>query len=247
MALTPGSNTIEGPNGELHAHVWAADTIDGDRPILAIHGVDGSHRAWLHAAEKLGGARSLIAVDLRGRGASSPNGPFGVTAHVEDMVAVLDAADVAPVTVLGHSFGGHVAAKLAADRPDLVTAVVLADGGAPRVVPDEMTPEALVAGALSNIIPNLSDKPYPVNAAAVEADFTSMVVDPVGARPLYGVVAPIHLLQAELGVAPGLPPIVPDVVVDELVAAGLDITVVKVDGATHFSVLDAPSLAEALI
>lgn len=246
MTLTEGSNTIDGPNGQLHVYLWPARTSEADRPILAIHGVDGSSAVWSRAAEELDGVRSVLAVDLRGRGASTLSGPFGVAAHVDDLVALLENAAIGPVTVVGHSFGGHVAARLGADRPDLVSSLVLVDGGAPRVVPDAMTPEDAVAGALSNIVPKLADKPHPVTQASVEADFASMVIDPVAARALFEVTVPVHLLQAELGVAPGLPPVIPDAVVEELTTAGLELTVDKVEGATHFSVLDAPALIAAL-
>ena len=246
MALTAGSNTIDGPHGGLHIHVWPAATAEGDRPIVAVHGVDGSHQSWGGVAEALAGRRTLIAVDLRGRGSSSHEGPFGVTAHAEDLAAVLDAAGLDGVTLLGHSFGGHVVARLAADRPAGLAGVVLVDGGPPRLVPEGMTPEALVAGALSNIVPNLGSKPYPVTSDAVEADFASMVIDPAAARALFDVTIPVHLLRAEFGVAPGLPPVVPDVVVAELEAAGLTLVHEVVRDVTHFSILGDPALIAAL-
>lgn len=246
MALTAGSNLIDGPHGRLHVHVWSASNVDDDIPIVAVHGVDGSHQSWAGAVDALGGARTVIAVDLRGRGDSSHAGPFGVVAHAEDLAAVVDAAAVPEVTLLGHSFGGHVVARLAADRPSGIAGLVLVDGGPPRVVPTDMAPEALVAGALSNIVPNLGSKPYPVSQEAVEYDFASMVVEQAAARALFDVTVPIHLLRAELGVAPGLPPVVPDAVVAELEAAGVSLVDEVVSGVTHFSILGDPALLAAL-
>jgi len=156
------------------------------------------------------------------------------------------AADDGAVTLLGHSFGGHVVARLAADRVDRLAAVVLVDGGPPRVVPNDMAPEALVAGALSNIVPNLGSKPYPVSAEAVEYDFASMVVEQAAARALFDVRIPVQLLRAELGVAPGLPPVVPDAVVAELHAAEVPLTDEVIAGVTHFSILGDPALLTAL-
>lgn len=246
MALTPGSNTIDGPHGEVHAFVWPATDAANDRPIIAVHGVDGNHLAWAGIADSLAGSRTLIALDLRGRDASSHEGPFGVVAHAQDLAAVVDAAEGDAVTLLGHSFGGHVVARLAADRPAGLASVVLVDGGPPRVVPDEMAPEALVAGALSNIVPNLGSKPYAISREAVEYDFASMVVETAAARALFDVTIPVHLLRAELGVAPGLPPVVPDAVVAELESAGVSLTDEVVPEVTHFSILGAPALAAAL-
>jgi len=246
MALTAGSNTIDGPHGQLHIHVWPAADPANDRPIVAVHGVDGSHESWSGVAEAVAGTRTLIAFDLRGRGASSHEGPFGVVAHANDLAAVIDAVAAAEVTLLGHSFGGHVVARLAADRPAGVAGVVLVDGGPPRVVPEDMAPEALVAGALSNIVPNLGAKRYPITAEAVEYDFASMVVEHAAARALFAVTVPVYLLRAELGVAPGLPPVVPDAVVAELEAAGVVMSDQVVPGVTHFSILADPALTAAL-
>ena len=246
MRFTAGSNTIDGPQGTIHVHVWPGAATAGDRPIVAVHGVDGSAQSWSGVADALGGTRTLMAVDLRGRGSSSHDGPFGVEAHAADLAAVVDAVGLDEVTLLGHSFGGHVVARLAADRPGGVGDVVLVDGGPPRVVPDDMAPEALVAGALSNIVPNLGAKPYPISREAVEYDFASMVVEAAAARALFDVTVPVHLLRAELGVAPGLPPVVPDAVVAELVAAGVAVADQVVSDVTHFSILGDPALIEAL-
>lgn len=246
MALIAGSNTIDGSHGSLHVYVWPALSREGDRPIVAVHGVDGNHQAWAGLAEALAGSRTLIALDLRGRGDSSHDGPFGVVAHAKDLAAVVDAAEVSELTLVGHSFGGHVVARLAADRPAGIADVVLVDGGPPRVVPEDMAPEALVAGALSNIVPNLGAKPYKVTPEAVEYDFASMVVESAAARALFDVTVPVRLLRAELGVAPGLPPVVPDAVVAELEAAGVVLTDELVGDVTHFSILADPALAAAL-
>jgi len=68
MALTAGSNTINGPHGELHVYVWPAAAIEDDRPIVAVHGVDGSHQSWAGVAGAHSRRRSFIAFDLRGPG-----------------------------------------------------------------------------------------------------------------------------------------------------------------------------------
>lgn len=247
MALAEGSNTIEGAYGSLHLHVWPGEGA----PLVAIHGIDGSHRSWSPIAEALHGERPLVAVDLRGRGDSSPSGPFGVAAHADDVAHVVDttvatfsASD--GVVVLAHSFGCHVAARVAVAHSSVVESLLLVDGGPPRVVPDGMTAEEYVAGALANIVPNLGAKTYPVAASAVEADFSSMVMNPIGSMSLHDVTVPVHLLRAEFGVAPGLDPVVPDAVVADLVRAGVDLTHDVVAGTNHFSILESAQLVETI-
>jgi pimeloyl-ACP methyl ester carboxylesterase len=98
--------------------------------VLAVHGITASSFAWLAVAAALGDDVALIAVDLRGRGESrSLPGPFGLDAHVADLIAVLDALDLEQPVVLGHSMGAYVAARLGVRHPDPASRLVLVDGG----------------------------------------------------------------------------------------------------------------------
>lgn len=119
-------------------------------PVLAIHGITASHRAWAPVAAAYAGP--LIAPDLRGRGDSgSLPGPYGMAAHADDCVAVLDAHDIERATVVGHSMGGFVAAVLAHRHPSRVDRLVLVDGGAPLTVPDGADLETLLGPAVRRL------------------------------------------------------------------------------------------------
>ena len=98
--------------------------------VLALHGWMRSHRDFDEVLEGV----EAIAVDLPGFGAA-PAPPEGwSTAEYADWVApVLDELAPRPV-VLGHSFGGRVAAQLAARHPDRIGALVLS--GVPHLVAD---------------------------------------------------------------------------------------------------------------
>ena len=161
-----------------------------------------------------------------------------MAAHADDVVALLRAEFTESVTLAGHSFGGHVAARVAADHPDLVAQLVLVDGGLPRLVPESMTPDALCDAALGNILANLEGKGC--SSEAVDADFRSMVTDPAGARPIFDVTVPTALVRAELGVAPTLPAVVPQQVVANVSASDIVMTDAVVAGATHFSIISEP-------
>ena len=103
--------------------------------VLLIHGMTSSHMVYRAVAREL--ARSarhicVLAPDLRGRGRSANvPGPYGIAAHIADLIAVLDHAGVDRAIVVGHSIGGDVAARFAADHPERTAAVVLLDGGVP--------------------------------------------------------------------------------------------------------------------
>jgi pimeloyl-ACP methyl ester carboxylesterase len=98
--------------------------------VLAIHGITSSSHSWVAVADALGDRAELAAVDLRGRGRSSTlPPPFGIGAHVQDMVAVLDHLGSERAVVVGHSLGAYIAAALAEAHPDRVGSLVLVDGG----------------------------------------------------------------------------------------------------------------------
>lgn len=95
-----------------------------------MHGITSSSRSWIAVARQLEGRATLVALDLRGRGASrSLPGPFGMAAHARDTLAVLDALGLERPVLAGHSLGAYVVARLAAEHPERASAVVLVDGG----------------------------------------------------------------------------------------------------------------------
>jgi pimeloyl-ACP methyl ester carboxylesterase len=98
--------------------------------VLAIHGITSSSRTWLAVARQLGERATLLAVDLRGRARSSElPPPYGLDAHVRDMVAVLDHFGLERAVIAGHSLGAYIAARLAVEKPERVDALALVDGG----------------------------------------------------------------------------------------------------------------------
>jgi lipase len=121
---------VEG--GELRVARSGPPIEEAATVVLAIHGVASSHVIWRGVARELtrDGRTALLAPDLRGRGRSVElPGPFGMAAHVSDLLAVLDDAGASEVVLLGHSLGAYVATGFAAAHPERVSAAVLLDGG----------------------------------------------------------------------------------------------------------------------
>jgi pimeloyl-ACP methyl ester carboxylesterase len=100
---------------------------------LLVPGMASAAASWLDApgfvdalSEK--GARSVVAVSLRGRGGSEcPETGWTPEAHHADLTAVIAAEGIAPCHVIGHSVGGSYAIGLALERPDLVASLVVGD------------------------------------------------------------------------------------------------------------------------
>lgn len=116
------------------------------KPILAIHGITSSNRAWQSFADVMvPNGYTIFAVDLRGRGRSNQlPGPFGMEEHARDMVKVLDHLKLDHVEVIGHSMGGFVAIALLGIAPERVARTILVDGGIPLALPPGFTVEMIM-------------------------------------------------------------------------------------------------------
>jgi lipase len=117
---------------------------EGPDPVVCLHGITAQHRAFNAAARYLGPSLGLVGVDLRGRGDSDkPESGYSLEAHAADVVRVLDHLGLQSAVLAGHSMGAFVALKTALLFPERVRALVLLDGGWPRVEssPTEMTEE----------------------------------------------------------------------------------------------------------
>ena len=127
-------------------------------PVLLIHGVTSSNRAFqLFADSLIARGKAPFAVDLRGRGDSNNlQAPFGMKQHAADMAAVIDHFGWNKPDVIGHSMGGFVAAALVGLFADKVGEVVFADGGVPLPMPPGMTVEQIMPFVLGPAMTRLA-------------------------------------------------------------------------------------------
>jgi lipase len=125
--------------------------------VLGMHGTTGSHRSLAAVARHLA-ARGItfLVPDLRGRGASGAlPGPYGLNAHVADLVAVLDHWGAERAVLAGHSLGAWVAARAAAAHPQRSAGVVLIDGGLSLRLPGGIDPDAVLDSVLGPALARL--------------------------------------------------------------------------------------------
>ena len=133
-----------------------AEGGEGAPAVLGVHGITSSSRTWVAVARELRGRASLIAVDLRGRGASNAlGGPYGLAAHAQDVLAVLDALELERAVLLGHSLGAYVVARVAAENPTRVSSVVLVDGGLRIPGTEGVDPQAFLDAFLGPAVARL--------------------------------------------------------------------------------------------
>lgn len=103
-------------------------------PVLLLHGLSDSWSSFSRFMDHLPSDLRLIAVDLRGHGASSkPTTGYGIPVLAHDVAVILDSLKLDRVVVVGHSMGSLVAQHLVAQRPNRASGLVLigaARGGA---------------------------------------------------------------------------------------------------------------------
>jgi lipase len=108
----------------LNTEEWGSP---GGTPVLCLHGVTGHAGRYRRLAERLPGRR-VVGIDLRGHGRSTWSAPWGIDAHVADLVETAESLGVAGGAAwVGHSFGGRLVAELAAREPERVERAVLID------------------------------------------------------------------------------------------------------------------------
>jgi pimeloyl-ACP methyl ester carboxylesterase len=151
--------TIAYDNPPVHLKAMAAG--NGERLVL-LPGLGRASSDLLPLAEIM--VRSEYSVLLpEPRGISVSRGPLdGLTLHdlAADVAALLEAWTGGPATIIGHAFGNRIARTLAADRADLVSAVVLLSSSG------KLQPTPEIADAIR--LAQAPDTPQEVRRAAVQ-------------------------------------------------------------------------------
>lgn len=104
----------------------AAERREGSGvPLVLLHGFGGSRRDWDTVVAALPASQPLVAYDQRGFGGSDAAAGQAY-AHAEDLLALLDALEIAQADLCGLSLGGSTALTFALDHPHRVRRLVLA-------------------------------------------------------------------------------------------------------------------------
>ena len=101
------------------------------RTLVFSNSLGTDFRIWDPLLAHLPAEWRVIRYDKRGHGLSDlPDGDWGMAEHVADLAGLLDGLGITGAVVCGLSVGGMIAQGLAAERPDLVRALILCDTGA---------------------------------------------------------------------------------------------------------------------
>ncbi len=110
---------------QLHTQRWG-----GEDPhcVVCVHGLVQHGRIFEGLAQRLvAKGRSVLAVDLRGHGASGRKPPWDLDTHVSDVIQTLEEAGVERIDWVGHSYGGRIVADAATRLGERSERLVLLD------------------------------------------------------------------------------------------------------------------------
>jgi sigma-B regulation protein RsbQ len=101
---------------------------DGPRHVLFVHGFQNAASTWAAAMNRLPGGFTAFAPDLPGCGASDRPESWErctLDAYARDVASVIEACGLVRPVLVGHSFGGGIGLRVALDRPELISGLVL--------------------------------------------------------------------------------------------------------------------------
>ena len=128
--IGPSSSFYVSQRLRMHYVDWGNESAP---PLLLIHGGKDHARSWDWVARDLRRDFHVIAPDLRGHGDSAwaIGGSYAIAEFVFDVVQLVDALQLAPLAIIGHSLGGAVSLHYTGMFPRNVRKLVAIEGLGP--------------------------------------------------------------------------------------------------------------------
>jgi esterase len=101
-------------------------------PLVCVHGTLGDFRTWSAVLGPLSKKRRVISLSLRHFFPEHWDGvgdDYLMAQHVSDVIGFIEKLASGQVDLMGHSRGGHLAFRVAEQRPDLLRKLILAEPG----------------------------------------------------------------------------------------------------------------------
>lgn len=111
---------------DLHYREYG-QPLDGQPPLIFLHGLFGSSANWHSIARRLEDRFHVIVPDLRNHGRSPWVEAMGYPEMAADALVMMDKLNVAQVMLIGHSMGAKAAMWLALEQPQRVDRLMAVD------------------------------------------------------------------------------------------------------------------------
>jgi pimeloyl-ACP methyl ester carboxylesterase len=170
-------------------------------PVVMLHGITDSWRSFEGVLPHLPRQWQVVLPSQRGHGASDkPDGGYRSRDFAADVAELIEHLQLPPVVLVGHSMGAAVAMQLAAERPELVRALVSVGGFAsfsdkaelaafidstigpltdpiPRALADEFQRSTLAHAVDESFLQSMIEQSLRVPAAVWRAAFAGLLDD----------------------------------------------------------------------
>ncbi len=123
--------------------------------LVLLHGWGGQWKSWFPIIEGLKSRFALVVPDLPGFGETPLEQAMSLDDYAHEVVVMLTVLKLKNVVLIGHSFGGAVAVKIASTRPELVKQLFLVDSSGIRPQRSMMKKAWIGAVKLGNILLDL--------------------------------------------------------------------------------------------
>ncbi len=144
----------------IHLH-YRLDGPEDGVPVVFANSLGTDFRVWDKLLPHLPAGLRILRYDKRGHGLSdAPDAPYFMGDLVADAAALMDHVGMKEALFIGLSIGGMIAQGLAAERPDLVRAMVLSDTGA-KIGTEQMWAEriaAVRAGGIASLADSILER-----------------------------------------------------------------------------------------
>jgi pimeloyl-ACP methyl ester carboxylesterase len=166
----PPSEFIEVAGVRLHVR----DTGPKDAPaLLLLHGFGSSLQTWDAWAQVLQADHRVVRFDLPGAAltGADPTGNYSDERGVQIIAALMDRLGIQRATIVGHSMGGRLAWRFAAEQPQRVDKLVL-------VAPDGYASPGFEYGKAPEVTPLVRLMQYVLPRAVVGMSLKPAYADP---------------------------------------------------------------------
>ncbi len=106
-------------------------------PMVLLHGTANRWQAFQSIIPELSARWKIYAPDFRGHGRSEHTDQYGFGYYLEDTMSFLKNVVGEPAVLFGHSLGGRIATKIAAEYPEIIRAIILGDSSLNEPTPSD--------------------------------------------------------------------------------------------------------------
>ena len=181
-AMTAEAKTANAPSKSGHLAInglnYYYEIHGAGEPLLLLHGGLGSINMFGPVLPMLAKGRQVIGVDLQGHGRTAlGDRPLSIEALGDDMAALVKELGYSQLDVMGYSFGGGIALRMAVQHPQAIRrlAIVSAGFASDGYYPEILAAQATVGDGLAEMMkPTPMYQSYAAIAPKVE-DFPKLL------------------------------------------------------------------------